>query len=268
MSEAGVTAPCRPLPPGLRFGAASIIAFLILLGILSPNFCFGTLTVRADEEPSSSDLVEIVSIGNESPFSGVLLRIPQEFRFRSSIGQRKTTGINIVTFYPSFTSLADSANRAFAADCIGYCNGRFMLAIKNMPPPRAAAWLKTFYSEGAYGSLKDHKPTTALRQVRDFTPRFGFDHEFEEISGSEASPWTTRYFLKDESGSSGLSALAVDCMMSVPHPACKLHFFLTCAPAVEINIVGWSYDHIREAFALQRRAGQFVSSMLVQPKCS
>jgi hypothetical protein len=73
---------------------------------------------------TAGDTVEIHQVGDRYQAPTIVSRIPQQFRFRSSIGQTQSLGINLITFYPDFTSLADPRNYAYGSGCFGYCNGK------------------------------------------------------------------------------------------------------------------------------------------------
>jgi hypothetical protein len=84
------------------------------------------------QEPES-DTVQIFEVGEDRHSPPMITRIPEKFRFRSSVGATRAYGINIITSYPDFESIADLTNRAYGVDCVGYCNGQMMISIDNVP---------------------------------------------------------------------------------------------------------------------------------------
>jgi hypothetical protein len=212
---------------------------------------------------TDGDTVEIHQGGDRYQAPTIVLRIPQQFRFRSSIGQTQSLGINLITFYPDFTSLADPRNYAYGSGCIGYCNGQMMVSIENVPADWSASLQKRLFDEGYLGGLTDHKPTSFGMEVDDINPILGFDKVFDQRL---VDIYRTRILLKEE-GDNKLAPLSAECSMKTTVQVCELFFTLKCAPVVDIKII-WPYDHLSEAFQLQKRVDDFVSAMLVQPQCA
>lgn len=243
-----------------------IFAFCASLGALHVvvKYWTSSISVSADV-PTDAGLVEIVEVGEDRHSPPIVLRIPQEFRFRSSVGQVKTNGINLITFYPAFTSLADQPNRQYALDCIGDCNGQIMISIENVPTSWSGTRSNRFFETG-YGAMKDHKPKYSSVRVEELQPQFGFDRVFDEVGTIGTQPSVTRYLLKPKSKTFATD-LTATCSMSTPYHICQLYFSLACAPTVDIKITGWAYERFAEALELQRRVDQFVTAMLVEPNC-
>jgi hypothetical protein len=211
---------------------------------------------------TDGDTVEIHQGGDRYQAPTIVLRIPQQFRFRSSIGQTQSLGINLITFYPDFTSLADPRNYAYGSGCIGYCNGQMMISIENVPADWSGSLQKRLFDEGYLGGLTDHKPHYFGVEVEDINPILGFDTAFDQ---NLVNGYRTRILLKGESDNNP-NPLSAKCMMDAVQ-VCELLFTLKCAPIVDIKVV-WHYDHLSEAFQLQKRVDDFVSAMLVQPQCA
>jgi hypothetical protein len=213
---------------------------------------------------TDGDTVEIHQVGGRYQAPTIVLRIPQQFRFRSSIGQTQSLGINLITFYPDFTSLADPRNYAYGSGCIGYCNGQMMVSIENVPADWSASLQKRLFDEGYLRGLTDHKPRSFGMEVEDIDPILGFDKVFDQRLDDA---YRTRILLKGENDNK-LVPLSAECSMTTTVQGCQLFFTLKCAPVVDITISGWRYDHLPEAFQLQKRVDDFVSAMLVQPQCA
>jgi hypothetical protein len=211
---------------------------------------------------TDGDTVEIHQVADRQAPT-IVLRIPQQFRFRSSIGQTQSLGINLITFYPDFTSLADSRNYWYGSGCLGYCNGQMMVSIENVPADWSASLQKRLFDKGYLRILTNHKPTSFGIEVEDIDPILGFEKVFDQRL---ADAYRTRILLKGENDNK-LTPLSAECSMSTTVQVCELYFTLKCAPMVDIEAI-WPYDHLSEAFQLQKRVDDFVSAMLVQPQCA
>lgn len=216
---------------------------------------------NADPSPS---LVEIVSWEPSAP--SVLLEIPHKFRYRSSIGVEKTSGVNILTYYPSFTSLADWENFSQSIrGCVGYCNGRMLISIDNIFTGITRDNFinsSTATSRGYFAY--NHSKDPHIRIV-DLEPQSGFDFVFDKLSGQHFG-FKRRYLLRSSADKS-LYELAADCSMDTPYHGCILAFSLSCNPAIAIEIHGWAYERLDKALELQRDVDRFISAMVKQPKC-
>jgi hypothetical protein len=61
----------------------------------------------------------------------ITLQAPEAFRYGSSKGVVRNWGLNLLTYYPSFTSPEAPENRPFGLSCAGDCNGRILISIEN-----------------------------------------------------------------------------------------------------------------------------------------
>ena len=124
---------------------------------------------------TDGDTVEIHQVSDRQAPT-MILRIRQQFRFRSSIGQTQSLGINLITFYPGFTSLADSRNYWYGSRCIGYCNCQMMVSIENVPADWSASLQERLFDQG----YLYHKPSSLGMEVEDINPILGFDKVFDQ----------------------------------------------------------------------------------------
>lgn len=239
-----------------------LISILLMAGALVGSAVF--LLPEKNAGPSSS-LVEIYSRGMPSAPS-ILLEIPHKFRYRSSIGAEKTSGVNILTYYPSFTSLADWENFGQSLrGCVGYCNGRILISITNIitgitsdnfinkPTARSRGFFEYYHSKDPHV------------RIVDLAPQFGFDLVFDKLSGQHFG-FKNRYLLRSSADKSSYE-LAADCSMDTPYHVCTLAFSLSCNPAIAIEIDGWKYEYMDKALDLQRDVDRFISAMVKQPEC-
>ncbi len=98
--------------------------------------------------------------------------------------QTRNWGVNILTYFPSFSSPAAPENAKYGLNCIGVCNGRILIAVNNRT--------HSIVQPGqAFGSpnMGDFIARNALRwdrappyppnvHVSDIEPRNGFDEAF------------------------------------------------------------------------------------------
>src|SRR5947207_2798495 len=49
----------------------------------------------------------------------IVLQVPGKFRYGSSKGNSRNWGLNVLTYYPSFTSPEDPENAKFSLSCVG-----------------------------------------------------------------------------------------------------------------------------------------------------
>jgi hypothetical protein len=148
-----------------RVGRGMSVALRLVVAL-----CASFALTSCGRGETGGDRVEIHQVGERYQAPTIVLRIPQQFRFRSSIGQTQSLGINLITFYPDFTSLADPRNYPYGSGCIGYCNGQMMISIANVPADWSASLQKRLFDEGYLRGLRDHKPRSFGMEVEDINP--------------------------------------------------------------------------------------------------
>jgi hypothetical protein len=121
---------------------SAVLFTVVALGV-SNSYLGQVIPVSAESEPrtslnksangADSQTVEIYEYGGDRSPVAVVLRLPPEFRYGQSVGAQKSLGLNILTFYPSLTSVRDPANAAYGLHCAGFCNGRILISIEYHP---------------------------------------------------------------------------------------------------------------------------------------
>lgn len=223
---------------------------------------------------SDPRLVEVFEHGGfESPIP-IVLQVPQEFRYGSSVGRQKTWGISILTFYPSFTSPRDPANIPYNIDsgCKGYCNGRILISVGNHIGNVAYNHSASSIDLISEVRIKDYERKSPNKRVLDLEAQFGFDRVFDvELISRDSRPdpehsWIMRHLLRSSRDKASYDLVA-SCSMSTPYHACEVFFPLACNPGIRVEVNGWLYEYLRDVWELQRRVDQFISAMVKQPKC-
>ena len=201
----------------------------------------------------------------------IVLQVPEPFRYGSSKGATRNWGLNLLTFYPSFTSPQAPENAAFGVGCRGDCNGRILIAINyakhainnpnglnspNMGDAEAKMRLeKSLVPEGS--------------SVRDLGSQYGFTRGYEvripksNIVGEEIEQYLFR--LSADEVNYDLSS---DCSINKFARTCTLHFSLKCNPAIYVQVVAIDMKYIGEFMDVVRRTDQFVTSMVRIPACT
>jgi hypothetical protein len=231
----------------------------------------------------------------------LVLRIPEAFRSRASRGRaRARDSVNLITFYPSFTSQSAPANAPYriGSGCTGYCNGQIMVSLKYQP--YRLSWQKyaTYADQqnpnGMYGQqnrnvnldLRDFSKPASSQQRGAYKVKaehvHGFNtalyifrtgeldsiasvEEFDRMLWKSLSPKFV--VLRHLAPNKRETDLHADCEPEASYPNCSLFFSLKCNPAVGIEVNVWPWSRIEEAFDVQRAVDRYVSGMIVKPKC-
>lgn len=206
----------------------------------------------------------------------ITLDVPHKFRYGSSKGKLRDWGVNILTFYPGLTSPSDPENVKFGLDCVGICNGRILVAVRNRT-----------HSVGEFGSpnMGDFIAHAAIRwnltppyppnvHVAKLGPRDGFDDVFEVTTRlldsqgrvlSKIARTEQFYFRRADHG--GDYDLAATCDVSSERTTCTLHFSLLCDPRVYVSVNGLNGSYLPMATDIKGRVDRFVSAMVKEPMC-
>ncbi len=194
----------------------------------------------------------------------IVLKIPENFRVYHSKGATRDWDVNLLTYYPGFTSPQDPENAKFGLSCAGFCNGQMLVHIEN----RGRSFKQSNLSGKQYYSLTAaHEYARQLLQekkelqlpgyhrpnlhVTDYAPEAGFDVIFEKLyTTMEDAPniipghfaEVKRFYLRWNQAHEYYDLVA-DC--HIPSGAntferftCKLRFSLACNPAVSIQVTG------------------------------
>jgi hypothetical protein len=203
----------------------------------------------------------------------IILTIPHRFLFRSGgMVPARDWGANLLTYYPSFTSLSDPENSKFGANCIGICNGQVLISIRNRAHSINAASrdMGDFIARAQVNSLKTpvHPPPNA--RVRDLDPSEPFDEAFERAllnPTDEKVAQIDRIYMR-KARDQGHYDLVATCTVNSSRSTCTLHFSLACNPAIYISVNGIDGSYLNRSEDIREKADHFVSSMVQRPSCS
>ncbi|HKU63745.1 MAG TPA: hypothetical protein VJQ06_01680 [Rhizomicrobium sp.] len=172
--------------------------------------------------------------------------VPQEFRWGSTRNVAQMNyhawGIQILTYYPSFSSPAAPQNKDFGLDCIGYCNGRILIYISYNPQMLRAGIANTADAT-VHGELENKNFITGLHlsnvTYKDLSPRGPFDGGFEHIAMVRGAQ-PPKIGLDDQvlwrKAESGHYDLVAKCAPDAPNPLCHLIFSSSCNPAISVQV--------------------------------
>jgi hypothetical protein len=206
----------------------------------------------------------------------IILAVPAQFLYGSSKEGSRNWGVNILTYYPSFTSPQDTPNADFGLKCIGICNGQILISVQNRKhsissvSPNMGDFIAR--TEFKWSKTPPYPPNV---QVRDIEPPVGFDEAFERVTNAKASPTgdkvresaliTRTYLRKADSEHYDLTAI---CNVNQVKTSCILHFSLGCNPAIYVSINGVDGSYLPVAADIQEKAVRFISAMIKKPPCS
>lgn len=224
----------------------------------------------------------------------IVLRIPEEYRVYTSKGTIKDWGVNVMTYYPGFTSPEDPQNAKFGLRCAGYCNGRIFIHLENVGRSlkQADPAEKKYYSlipPNAYALRLLQKKKEELLpgyhhqnlHITEFPPEADFNEIFEElITTLEDAPniipghfsKKIRHYLRWNREHEYYDLVA-DCQIPSSNGdfepfVCTLYFSLKCNPAVDIKITGIDGKFMPEFGNVTAEVNKFVSRMMVTPVCN
>ncbi|MGO9171456.1 MAG: hypothetical protein ACLP7P_05780 [Rhodomicrobium sp.] len=222
----------------------------------------------------------------------IILKIPERFRGNGRRGGRRDWGLNLLTYYPGFTSPREPENAKFGLSCAGYCNGRILITIENgssfrLPDTRGNRYNAKTHADYIARHMLEEKKERQWPQhyqpnlhTTDLEPQAGFGIVFEELwTKMEDAPnvipehYTEimRYYLrKNQEGE--YFDLVVSCHVPSGNNTyepftCTLHFSLACNPAVSVEVTGVDGKFVPEFDKIQTETDRFVSAMLVKPQC-
>jgi hypothetical protein len=201
----------------------------------------------------------------------VVLAIPRQFLYgMSKNAPPRAWGVNLLTYYPSFTAASESQNTNFDLNCVGICNGRILISIQN----RAHSIDVTSPNMGEYiarAQMKflDTPPLPTNAHVRQIQPVEGFNVAIERTLVSPADPKVAqidRLYMR--SAKEGVQYdLAATCSTNLLRTTCTLHFSLSCNPTIYVSVVGLDDSYLSRSQDIRERADQFISGMVRDPPC-
>jgi hypothetical protein len=172
--------------------------------------------------------------------------VPQEFRWGSTRNVAQMNyhawGIQILTYYPGFSSPAAPQNKSLGLDCIGYCNGRILIYISYSPRIQSVGFANAADST-VHGQLRDRKFITGLHlpnvTYKDIGPRGPFSGGFEHIAmvqGALPPKIGADDLVLWRETKDGHYDLVALCAPDAPNPPCHLIFSSSCSPAISIQV--------------------------------
>jgi hypothetical protein len=189
------------------------------------------------------------------------LQVPEKFRYGLSKGAVRNWDINILTYYPKFTSLEEPANAKFGLHCVGICNGRILILVENRI--HGISMNAPTFGEFIARATLSYKRTVAV--VRNIEPVYGFDEGFETIRGTREVRVERFYYKK--AADRIHRDLAVECNVSKDRTTCRLYFSLTCNPRIGISVVGVDGSFLPQAVDIKDKTDSFISAMVNDPPC-
>lgn len=204
----------------------------------------------------------------------IVLQVPDGFRYGESKGRLRDWGLNILTYYPSFTSQEDPTNARFGLDCAGLCNGRILLAIRNRAHSISPSGSPNMGDYIARSVMKWEltPPYPPNVRVRALARSDGFDEGFERLTMpvDRAPPGHPRiehiYFRR--AADTAHYDMAATCNVEEERTTCILHFSLQCNPAIYVSVNGLDISYLKKSQDIEKRADRFVSAMVKDPRCT
>lgn len=203
----------------------------------------------------------------------IILDIPPDFFYNSSYREvTKVWGINLLTYYPSFTSLSDPRNSNYGTRCVGICNGRVLVHISNQ-----SRRLGKFHNMGdaiAQGELSRIQRHAAIPNARVEALNSAdawFDQGFKlhrlNAAGEHIAPTETLYLLADSTNRSAFE-LTATCDTNSDRTTCILHFSASCVPSLYVTVNGLDESYLRDAREIMKKTNAFLASMIRSHSCS
>ena len=204
----------------------------------------------------------------------IVLQIPDAFRYGSSKGSVRNWGVNILTYYPSFSSPEDPTNARFGLDCAGICNGRILISVANRPHSLSLSGSPNMGDYVARSLIKWEltPPYPPNIRVRALGPAEGFDESFERVTMPiDRAPGRNArvehiYFRR--AADKAHYDMAATCDVEEERTTCILHFSLLCIPAIYVSVHGLDISYLKTSQDIKERADRFVSAMVKDPLCT
>ena len=199
----------------------------------------------------------------------IVLQVPEAFRYGSSKGATRNWGLNLLTYYPTFTSPQAPENASFGLNCKGDCNGRILVAIENRAHSIGSPRSHNSPNMGDYIARIELESLVPIGGTkRDLGPQHGFDNGYEvRIPASNGMGDRTDRHLFRLSEDRIHYNLAAKCSINQFAEGCILYFSLKCNPAIYVKVVAIDMKHIGEFADVVRKTDQFVTSMVRSPAC-
>jgi hypothetical protein len=207
----------------------------------------------------------------------LVLQVPEKFRYGLSRGQARNWGVNILTYYPSFTSPLDPENAKFGLRCVGICNGQVLISVENRTHSISASIpnMGEFIAQSILRWAKS-PPYPPNVTVRDLKPPFdSFDQGFERTTvslrknGGTRSPARVQRFYFKKAADRTHNDLAAECQFSMDksRTTCVLHFSLRCDSRIYVAVHGLDGSFLNESTEIKDKSDAFISNMVQEPPC-
>ena len=191
-------------------------------------------------------------------------------RFRRWRGSRRLSGplgrpsaalwgVQILTYYPSFTSPEDPANKDYGLGCAGICNGRILISIEYRPGllQTTSPNMGDFIARAEL-RWKRTPPYPANVTVRDLGSQSGFDSGFERATDGSSNKEMVLF---------RNAADGATCQSGQPKVSCILHLSLSCNPAIYVSVNGLDGSYLDRSSDIARQVDDFVGAMVKVPCC-
>lgn len=199
----------------------------------------------------------------------IVLAIPSAFLFGSDANNTRAWGVNLLTYYPTFTSTKDPENAHFGLECIGICNGRILVSVAN----RTHSITPSSPNMGdfiAKARLKWWQPPfmPSNAQTRTLPPVEPFAQGFEQaLFNPDGTVGEVERIYVHRPKIEGPYDLTATCVVNSPRTTCTLHFSLTCNPTVYLSINGIDGSYLSRSTDIREKTDRFVSAMIRDPNC-
>jgi hypothetical protein len=251
--------------------------------VLGRLLAFALVTVHSFQTPSFATEAETIEIyeyygkytldAPPTELQPIVVSIPRKFLYgRSRSTPSKSWGINLLTYYPSFSSASDPGNANFGLSCIGFCNGRVLVAVANRSHSitTSSPNMSDFIARAQIRYKKYPAKVPPNAQVRELDAIGPFDEGFERKLTTLSDPGVAqidRVYMR-KSRSQTAYDLVATCRVNPSKTTCTLHFSLACNPAVYISVVGIDGSYLKLSADIQEKTDRFVSTMVRNPPCN
>jgi hypothetical protein len=229
--------------------------------------------------PTDGDLLQIYEYRNtytlDSPpleMKPIILRVPEKFRYGSSRGATRAWGLNILTFYPSFTSPSEPENAKFGEHCTGDCNGRMLISIENeateIHNPRFTNGIGYPNMGDAVAHIWLKRPLIPIgSNVSNIDGIYGFTKGYQVTIHNGNNEQRNLYLFHMDDNHTYYDATAI-CSVNKYAKTCTLHFSSSCNPAIYIQDVAFDMKYVLEWRDIKKKTDAFVNEMVRFPVCN
>lgn len=253
----------RPIRPRL----ASIFILCCALAVVLPSHASladDTITVNLYESYG------VYTLDAPPPeMRPIVLAVPTAFLYRPDAKTTRAWGVNLLTYYPTFTSTKDPENAHFGLECIGVCNGRILVSVAN----RTHSITPSSPNMGNFIAKARLKwwqppfmpPNAQTRTLRSVEP---FDQAFEQaLFNPDGTVGEVERIYMHRPKIEGPYDLTATCVVKSTRTTCTLHFSLTCNPTVYLSVNGIDGSYLSRSIDIREKTDRFVSAMIRDSNC-